>query len=67
MGIHVSARQAGRQAGRRAGRQAGRQAGRRAGGDQRATHEMTRLRSLAAVKWPTALCCTEVGLWADTT
>jgi hypothetical protein len=34
---------------------------------RRATHEMMRFRSVALVKWPTALCWTEVGLWADTT
>jgi hypothetical protein len=28
----------------------------------RRTHETMRFRSLAAVKWPTALCCTLVGL-----
>ena len=33
----------------------------------RETHEMMRFRSVAAVKWPTALCCTLVGLCADTT
>ena len=26
------------------------------------THEMMRFRSVAEVKWPTALCCTLVGL-----